>query len=257
MTRLNFLDPNPDGRPVVLLLHGLGADANSWILQTPTLIAAGFRPIATDTPGFGRSPYDGRGWSIPRVTAELAGFLEELQTGPVHVVGISMGGTIAQQLTLDFPHLVRSLVLVSTFSVLRPDTLSGWIYFLQRFILVNTLGLPAQAKVVAQRIFPGPDNEPSREILTKTISQADPRAYRKAMTSLGLFNSVKRLEEIKVPTLVMTGTSDTTVRPARQRMLVDGIRGARQVVVQDAGHAIPVDHMETFNRELLAFLKTQ
>jgi pimeloyl-ACP methyl ester carboxylesterase len=254
MTRLHYLDPNPAGNPAVLLLHGLGADASSWALQLPALTGAGFRPIAADTPGFGQSPYDGRGWSIRRVAADMASLLEELQTGPAHVVGLSMGGTIAQQFALETPHLTRRLVLVSTFAVLRPDSLSGWYYFMQRFILVNTLGLPAQARVVAQRVFPGPRYGQLREMLVETISRADPRAYRKAMASLGLFNSVKRLGEIKIPTLIVTGADDTTVTPARQRLLVEGIPAARQVIVPDAGHAVPVDQAERFNRELLAFL---
>jgi 3-oxoadipate enol-lactonase len=255
MTTLHYLDPNPAGHPAVLLLHGLGADARSWTLQIPALIEAGFRPIAADTPGFGRSPYDGRGWSIRRVAADMAGLLGEIKTGPANVVGLSMGGTIAQQFTLDYPQLTRKLVLVSTFAVLRPDRLSGWLYFIQRFVLVNTLGLPVQAKVVAQRIFPGSQHEQLREMLVETISRADPRAYRKAMASLGLFNSVKRLGEIKIPTLVVTGTNDTTVTPARQRLLVEGIPAARQVVIPEAGHALPVDHADLFNRELLGFLK--
>jgi 3-oxoadipate enol-lactonase len=254
MTSLHFLDPNPAGNPAVLLLHGLGADSTSWGLQMAPLTGAGFRPIATDTPGFGRSPYDGHGWSIRRMAAENAALLEELHTGAAHVVGLSMGGTIAQQFALDFPHLTRSLVLVSTFSVLSPGSLSGWLYFIQRFILVNTLGLPAQAKLVAQRVFPDSRQGALREMLVETISHADRRAYLKAMTSLGLFNSMKRLGEIKAPTLVVTGTEDSTVTPARQRLLVDGIHLARQVIVPDAGHAVPVDQAELFNRELLVFL---
>jgi pimeloyl-ACP methyl ester carboxylesterase len=165
-----------------------------------------------------------------------------------------MGGTIAQQFVLDYPHLVHKLVLVSTFAILRPDSLTGWLYFLQRFILVNTLGLPAQARFVARRIFPEPQSEPLREMLIASITKADPRAYRAAMRSLGLFNSVKRLREIKMPTLVVTGTHDTTVPPVRQRMLVDGISGARQVVIPKAGHALSVDQAEAFNCCLLEFL---
>ena len=254
MTKLHFLDPHPDGLPAVLLLHGLGANAGSWSLQLPALIEAGFRPIATDVPGFGASSYDGKGWTIRRMAAEMVGLIEELGTGPVHVVGLSMGGIIAQQFALDMPALTRKLVLVSTFAILRPDTISGWLYFLQRFILINTLGLPAQARTVAQRVFPSPDNATLRTMLVETIARADPRAYRKAMTSLGLFNSVKRLGEIRIPTLVVTGEDDTTVTPARQQLLVKGIPDARQVIVQNSGHAVPVDQSEIFNRKLLEFL---
>jgi pimeloyl-ACP methyl ester carboxylesterase len=93
-----------------------------------------------------------------------------------------------------------------------------------------------------------------REMLIETISRADPRAYRGAMRALGLFDSRKWLAQIHVPTLVVSGTGDTTVSPARQKLLVNGIPGARQVVIQDAGHALTVDHAEEFNRILLEFL---
>lgn len=254
MTALHFLDPNPDGRQVVLLLHGLGAEADSWTLQFPALAEGGYRPIAPDLPGFGASSYNGRGWNIRRVAMDVARLLEELGTGPAAVVGLSMGGTIAQQIGLDFPNLTRALVLVSTFSVLRPERWEGWLYFLRRFILISTLGLPAQARYVAGRIFPGPQNEERRALLIASIERADPRAYRAAMRALGLFNSTRRLPEIKIPTLVLTGTNDTTVPPASQRRLVAGIQGAQQVVIAGAGHATPVDQPEAFNQALLGFL---
>jgi 3-oxoadipate enol-lactonase len=255
MTRLHFLDPNPVGLPAVLLLHGLGVNAESWSLQIPALIGAGFRPIAPDVPGFGASRYDGHGWTINRMAVEMVGLVNELDCGPVHVVGLSMGGTIAQQYALDYPDLTQKLVLVSTFAALRPGTLEGWIYFINRFILVNTLGLHAQAKAVALRIFPEPSMAALRELLIETISNADPRAYRKAMTSLGLFNSVKRLGEINAPTLVVMGEKDTTVSPSRQQVLVDGIPNSSRLMIENAGHAAPVDQPDIFNRNLLAFLE--
>jgi 3-oxoadipate enol-lactonase len=236
-------------------LHGLGANSSSWMLQFDRLIAAGFRPIATDTPGFGESPYDGKGWSIARSAAAMGDLLQELKIGPAHVAGISMGGTIAQQIALDFPKMVHKLVLVSTFAILRPTRVSGWFYFLQRFILVHTLGLPTQARFVAGRIFPGEDQQTMRDLLIEQICQADPRAYRAAMRSLGLFNSSKRLGEIKIPTLVVTGDHDTTVPLPNQRMLVEKIPGARQVIIPNAGHAVTIDQPELFNKELLGFLK--
>ena len=254
MTKLHFLDPHPAGHPAVLLLHGLGANSASWTLQLPPLIEAGFRPITPDAPGFSRSPYDGKGWSIPAAAQAMADLLAELQAGPAHIVGISMGGVIAQQMVFDFPQLIRKLVLVSTFAALRPESLGSWAYLLGRFVMVHTLGLPAQAKVVARRIFALAEQEELRQMLITTITQSDPRAYRAAMRALALFDSRKRLAEIKVPTLVITADRDTTVPPPRQKLLVEGIPGARQVVISNAGHAVSVEQPEAFNRELLAFL---
>ena len=87
------------------------------------------------------------------------------------------------------------------------------------------------------------------------ISRANQRAYRKAMLALGLFNSRKRLGLIKVPTLVITGTKDNTVSQARQKLLAEGIPGACQVLIPQAGHAVSIDQPEKFNQVLLDFLK--
>ena len=255
MTSLHYLDPDPSGKVPVLLLHGLGADGTSWSLQLPALVQAGFRPLAPDAPGFGGSPYDGRGWNIRREAAQLAGWLEELGTGPAHVVGLSMGGVIAQQFALDYPQLTKKLVLVSTFAVLRPEDFSGWWYFIRRAGAVLTLGLEAQAQVVARRVFPDPEDQQMRAMYLAIVARADPRAYRRAMASLGLFDSRKRLREIHAPTLVLTGADDSTVSPARQSLLVQDIPGARQVVIPQAGHAVSVDQAEQFNQTLLEFLK--
>jgi len=254
MTDIHFLDPNPSGNPAVLLLHGLGADGSSWTLQMLPLSQAGFRPLAVDVPGFGASRYDGRGWNLQRVAAQMADLLKELGTGPAHIVGLSMGGVIAQQFALDFPHLTRRLVLVSTFAHLRPQNLSQFFYFLQRILLVHLVGLPAQAEVVARRVFPRPEEEELRQQVVLRIKQADPRAYRAAMRSLGLFNSLPHLGQIKSPTLVISGEHDTTVRPEAQRKIAESIPGARQAIIPGGGHAVTIDQYEIFNRLLLEFL---
>jgi 3-oxoadipate enol-lactonase len=253
---MHFLDPGKPGDPGVLFLHGLGANGTSWALQLDALIRAGFRPIAPDLPGFGESAYDGRGWNLKRMAALLAELVSGLGAAPVHLVGLSMGGVVAQQFALDQPGLVRSLTLVSTFSVLRPKNFSQWLYFIQRFVVVHTLGLEQQSKLVARRVFPGPEQEELRRKAEAQIASADPRAYRAAMRCLGLFNSRKRLAEIKVPTLVISGADDSTVPLARQALLAESIPGARQVIIPQAGHAPAIDQADVFNRHLLEFLSS-
>lgn len=254
MSNIHYLDPGDQNSKPVLLLHGLGVDGSSWVLQFPALISAGFRPIAVDIPGFGNSPIGNKKWNIERVSRDLADFLKVNNYYPVHIVGLSMGGTIAQQITLEFPNLVSRLVLANTFSILRPTTIRGWFYFVQRFLLVQTLGLPVQAIFVAHRIFPSAEQEILRREMISQICKADPRAYRAAMRSLGLFNSRKRLHEIKIPTLVITGAQDTTVQPDHQSKMAGWIPGARQVIMKDAGHAASVEFPDEFNSLLLEFL---
>lgn len=189
------------------------------------------------------------------MAAELAALLQERETGPVHIVGLSMGGVIAQQFALDFPALTRKLVLVSTFSVLRPKDLSQWWYFLQRLLVVHLVGMESQARIVARRVFPHPGQEALREMAAAQIARSDPRAYRAAMRQLAWFDSRPRLHELRVPVLVVTGGRDTTVSPERQRLLAEAIRGARQVLLPEGGHALSIDQAEAFNRVLLEFLR--
>lgn len=254
MTGIHYLDPGSKNGKPVLLLHGLGVDGSSWFLQFPALIQSGFRPIAIDVPGFGQSPRGKTRWNIQRVSRNIAEFLQENKILPVHVVGLSMGGIIAQQLVFDYPQVVTKLVLANTFSVLRPTSIQGWLYFVQRLILVHTLGLHAQAKFVAKRIFPNPDQGELRNEMIKQIIRADTQAYRAAMRSLGLFNSRDRLPKIKIPVLIITGAKDTTVLPAHQSQMKDWIPGSRQELIPDAGHAASIDTPDEFNRLLVKFL---
>lgn len=254
MSTLNYLDPHKQNQRAVLLVHGLGANCSSWTLQFDTLGGNGFRPIAPDLPGFGSSAYDGKGWSIKRSASLLAELVDELGVGPVDVVGLSMGGVVAQQFVLDFPQKVHKLVLVSSFCALRPSSLSEWGYFFQRAMLVHLLGLKTQSSLVARRVFPHENQAGLRKLAEEQISSADPRAYRAAMRGLGLFNSTGRLNSIHNPTLVVSGEDDSTVRPERQAVLANCIRGARQVIIEQAGHALTIDQFEGFNALLLKFL---
>lgn len=251
---MRILDPDDSNNPGILLLHGLGANASSWTLQLDALIEAGFRPIAPDLPGFGDSAYDGQGWNFKRIATLLADLVTRLNAAPVHLVGLSMGGVVAQQFALDYPQHVRKLVLVSTFSVLRPKSIAQWFYFLQRVLVVHTLGLEQQAKIVAKRVFPHPEQAELRRMAEEQIASADPRAYRAAMRCLGIFDSRKRLSQIAAPTLVITGADDSTVPPAAQTRLAEAIPNARQVILPNAGHASAIDQAEGFNRHLLEFI---
>ncbi len=249
----HYLDPNPQGRPAVLLLHGLGATGESWSFQFPTLTQAGMRPVAPDMRGFGRSSYPGS-WTINEVVEDLKALLDHLNLPAAHVVGISMGGTVALAFGLTYPQRTRSLVLVNTFARLRPR-LHSFPYFLLRFLLVFMLDVKLQARMVARRIFPRPEQEALRQALIAQVAQAHPQAYRLAMWRLARFDVHARLGEVRVPTLVVTGGRDTTVFPEVQRELVEGIPGARHEVFPDAGHGLTAEEPDSFNHLLVSFIQ--
>lgn len=249
-----YLDFNSQGSKTVLLLHGLGVTGNSWQLQIPPLVEAGFRVLVPDARGFGQSPFPGGKVRIAEMAADFAGLIQSLQIRAVEVAGISMGGTLAIQLALDYPQLVRKLVLVNTFAKLQPDRLRDWLYLVMRFLLVHTLGLPTQAQLVARHLFPGPGQEALRQTLIEQINQADPRGYRAVMRALARYDVRKRLQEINVPVLVITGENDQTVSLQNQIRLVKALLNARHEIIPGAGHAVIVEQAEIFNRIFLDFL---
>ena len=255
--KFHYIDENPNGNPVVLLLHGLGATSESWGLQRQILEDENFRVLAPDAPGFGKSSYPGGGTSIAKMASEMAHLLFDLGVYKAHVAGISMGGTIALQLALDYPNLVDKLVLINTFSSLRPKRASIWLYFAFRLFLVHTLGLDTQARTVSKRIFPNPEQAELRKVLIEQINQADLRGYRATMRALGLFTVTSRLSEIRNQTLIVTGQDDTTVPAENQQTLADCIPNARQIILSNAGHALIVEQPEKFNYIFLQFLRDE
>jgi 3-oxoadipate enol-lactonase len=251
---LHFQEFNPGGSPNVLLLHGLGATSESWGLQLPALTGASMRVLAPDTRGFGRSGYSGGRMKPSLLAADVACLMEKLEAFPSHVIGISMGGVIAQELALGYPQHVSKLVLVNTFARLLPVAWQGWFYFLIRFIVVHTLGLPAQARIVAKRLFPRSDQAAMRQVLYNEIVQANPAAYRSVMRELAIYNSLDRVHKISAPTLVITADGDQTVHPVHQALLAKRIPGARQVIIPNASHGVIADQPEAFNQTVLDFL---
>ncbi|HWQ03915.1 MAG TPA: alpha/beta hydrolase [Longilinea sp.] len=248
-------DPAPENKTPVLLLHGLGADGRSWGFQTTTLVNAGYRPIAPDLPGFGKTPAKDLHWDIPTISRLIIDWMQGMFQEPVPVVGISMGGAIALQLALTRQEMISKLVLVNTFACLRPHSLHGISYLFKRFVLASIRGSASQAELVAFHLFPNPDQADLRRAMTELIHESDPRVYRTAMRALAVFDVRKRLNEIRVPTLVITGALDTTVPLEIQDELALGIPGAQHVIIPGGRHAVIADQADRFNEIMLGFLQ--
>jgi pimeloyl-ACP methyl ester carboxylesterase len=169
------------------------------------------------------------------------------------VVGLSLGGLVAQSLVIDHPDRVRSLVLVNTFARLRPQGLRGWVYLLARAVAMLTGGVEKQAEVVAAGVFPHPEQAELRHMAAERLKANDPAAYRAAMRAVLRFDSRPNLSRIGVPTLVVAGAEDTTVSLAAKRALAEGIPGAWLEVIPSSGHATPLDRPEVFNELVLQF----
>jgi 3-oxoadipate enol-lactonase len=239
--------------PAVVFLHGLGSASADWQLQFP-VFAPHYHVIAPDLRAHGQSEAGPFFWTVATLADEIALLMEELQAGPAHVVGLSLGGCVAQALALRRPALVRSLTLVNTFARLRPAGWRGARRMVQRLWLLCFAPMTASAAFIAGGLFPKPEQADFRAAAIARLSQNSRRAYFAAIRAILTFDVCAQLPTLHCPTLIVAGDQDTTVALAAKKEQHRLIPGAQLVVVTDSGHATPYDQAEVFNQTVLEFM---
>lgn len=237
----------------LLLIHGLGGSRADWELQTPVMTPY-FRVVTPDLRGHGLSAKPAGPYRIGLMAADVAALLRRIEARPAHVVGLSLGGAVAQQLTLDAPELVRSLVLVNTAARFMS---AGWrkrLMGVRRFAATYLGGMQAVAEDVAQQLFPRLEQAALRSEAVQRLTANDPRAYRDSLLAVARFNAEEGLAAIGCPTLVVSGDHDYVVPTAAKKRLAEQIPHSRLVVIPHSGHATPMDQPEAFNELVLEFL---
>lgn len=237
----------------MLLLHGLGSSAEDWTAQLPALEPA-YRVLLVDLPGHRRSALPRGRLTVERIAERVDGVLRGLEEAQVHVVGLSLGACVGMALALGAPGRVRSLTLINGFARLAPVDAAGALRMLMRLVLLSTAPMTTLAGVVAASMFPEPDQVHLREAAGRSLARTSRRGYLASVAALAAFDVRTQLGMIRCPTLVVTGLEDRTVARAAKEAVVQGIRGARSVLVPGSGHATPVDRADAFNRVLLEFL---
>jgi 3-oxoadipate enol-lactonase len=250
----------PEPARTVLLLCGIGAKRQGWYKQLPVL-GSHFRTLALDYRDVGDSDAASGPYSIGDLADDTAGLVDALGIGQAALVGISMGGFVALELTLRRPELVEKLVLVVT-SAGGPSHVSA-----SREII--SLLMPGDEEVEtgegARRVCsavaaPGFAGRHPEEIdAFVEIARHRPmtrEAYLRQLQACRAHDVSERLDEIGVPTLVIHGEVDPLVPVENGRLLAERIRGAELIVYADTGHIPEVERVQEFNRDLLAFLES-
>src|SRR5471030_1382836 len=254
-TRVNGVDLyyeiHGSGEPV-LLVHGLGSSTLDWEPQIAAL-AARFQVIAFDVRGHGRSAKPRQRYSVRLFAEDTAALIRALNLGPVHVVGISMGGMIAFQLAVTAQELVRSLTIVNSGPAMPVRTLAQRMMIWTRIAIVRLRGMRKMGEVLATRLLPKPEQEPLRAQFIERWAGNDPTAYLSALNGLINWDVTDALARIDCPVLVLAADQDYTPVAFKQAYTAK-IRGAELVVIDDSRHLLPIERPEPFNAALLAFL---
>lgn len=240
------------GAPL-LLVHGLGSSTLDWESQTAVL-AAHYRVIAVDLRGHGRSDKPDEHYSIAGFADDVVALIEHLKLGPVHLVGISMGGMVGFQLGVERPELLQSLCIVNSGPEVKAKSFGDFVQIAKRWSFSRLLSLDTIAKGLGKLMFPKPEQTELRLKIERRWPRNDKRAYLSSLDAIIGWGVRDRLAAISCPVLVISGDRDYT-SVASKEAYVSELHDARLLVIEDSGHASPMDQPEKFNAQLLNFLE--
>ena len=236
-TELNY-ERGGAGEPL-LLIQGMSANHRAWGPLVP-LLEQSFDTIAFDNRGIGLSRPVTEGFSIAEMAADTVGLLDALEIERAHVMGISMGGMIAQELALAHPGRLRTLTIGCSYcggegsQLMDPADFQG---------LVEAMASGDQDRVFRAmyelNLSPGFRAEPSRYADFAAMARALP-APRETIglqvQAIMAHDTQERLPGIDLPTLVVHGTVDRVLGYPNGPLIASRIPGARLETYEDVGH---------------------
>jgi pimeloyl-ACP methyl ester carboxylesterase len=245
------------GRSTLVMVMGLGARSTDWGEPFLSRLAEHHRLVVFDNRGTGTSSRTGP-YTLDRLARDTVAVCEAVSTEPPHLLGISMGGMVAQHVALDHPGAIAKLVLVSTHcggaraALPMPHVLPH---------LFPPPGMPA-AIVVRNRLAaiaaPG-FAERNPELLEHHVrlALAAPtpiRTYRAQVQAILESDRYRRLDEIEAPTLIVHGDADPLVPFTNAELLAGRIRDSRLVRLSGVGHLPMWEAPDDTADAVLAFL---
>jgi pimeloyl-ACP methyl ester carboxylesterase len=227
------------GEPL-LLIQGMSANHRAWGNSFRSLLEENFEVAVFDNRGMGLSDPAGGAFSIADMAADTLGLLEALEWETAHVLGISMGGMIAQELALAHPERLRSLTLGCTYcggegsQLMDPADFQG---------LVEAMASGDQDRVFRAmyelNLSPGFRAEEQRygAFTTMAAELPSPReTIGLQLQAIMAHDTSARLPGLAVPTMVIHGTVDRVLGVANGRQIASLVPGSRLEIYEDVGH---------------------
>ena len=240
------------GLPLVFL-HGFPLSRGVWQKQIEALQSS-YRVIAPDLRGLGDSETQPGPTTMAQCAVDLCALLQQLATGPVVLIGHSMGGYVALAVARQFPEMLRGLVLVSTKA--GPDHAEAATGRRALAEKVKAEGVQVVVEAMAPKMLAA-GNQDAGMVAQVLGFMAPSRPAGVIGALLGMAerpDSTSLLSQIAAPTLVITGKDDALIPPTESETLAQAIRGAQLKVIPHAGHLVALEQPDEFNHVLKEWL---
>ncbi|MCX7308753.1 MAG: alpha/beta fold hydrolase [Afipia sp.] len=239
-----------DGPPLICV-HGFTTTSEFWREQIETF-STDHLLIRPNLPGHGISPHPHeREYTIEAFVSDLESLFQNLRIDKAVLVGLSMGGTIAQKFALKNPTLLRGLVLVGA----TPHGLGPDVNVENVLRSIADVGIATASQNVIEKSFGSSAPRALVEFAKNEVIKTPEFVARSAIKSLNESDLRPYLKSILIPTLVIVGDEDVITPPSESKLLAKGIQGARLEIIKQAGHFPMLEQPAMFNRILRDFLE--
>jgi len=233
-----------------VFVHAATGSSRVWEYQIPAFTKSGFRVIAYDRRGYGRTVIDPSGVQPGTGADDLQALLNHLRIDRFHLVGTAAGGFVAWDYALSFPQRLRSLVVANSIGGVQDE---DYLEMGRRIRPAQFNALPPEFRELGPSYRVANPQGTQRWMDLEHTSRAEgPPPPAQTMRNRITFSS---LEGIKVPTLLLTGDADLYAPPAVLRMFAGRIKNSQSVIVPESGHSSYWEQPEIFNRSVLEFIR--
>jgi 3-oxoadipate enol-lactonase len=245
-----------DGAETALLVNGVGDDLEGWAMQVDPLVAAGFRVVTFDNRGVGRSSLPPGPYSSREMAADTKALADALGLTGFHLVGVSMGGLIAQEYALAYPADLRTVVLANTYA--RPDAYTRAAFDAWGQV-AEAGGMPLMMRQQAPWVFSPAFYAAHPDRLATMLAEMEQSpqpasTFSAQIAALLTHDSADRVGSLTTPALVIAADDDIIIRPSLSHRLFEELpRGSWAIV--PGGHAAFVENPEPWNRAVIEFIE--
>jgi 3-oxoadipate enol-lactonase len=253
-----YYEESGRGEPL-LLIQGFGG-RHGWFCQVRAF-SKRYRVIIFDNRGIGKTSESGEPYTIRTMASDTVGLMDRLGLETAHILGVSLGGMVAQEVAINYPERVDKLVLASTTA--EGGFRAAALKMLEAIGLreglngvdLGSLDYDSFLQVMTSLSF----NRRLYRLFVVLFSRVATklgggRGHARQVAAIMGHNTLDRLHLVQAPTLVITGTEDKVISPFSSDLIASRIPGARLVKVEGGSHTFRIEMSRRFNEEVLAFL---
>lgn len=239
--------------PWITLSHSLACNLHMWDDQM-ALLTKNFKVLRFDTRGHGQSSAPPGDYTLDQMADDVKGLFDALGITRTHWMGLSMGGMIGQTVALKYPGVFQSLMLADTTARRPPNAAQMWG---ERITAARAQGMAGVLDSTLARWFTAPYKASATDVMARIGAQilsTPVDGFCGACAAIAKVDTLDRLQEIKIPALIIVGEQDHGTPPEMAQAIHANLPGSELVTIANAAHLSNVEQREVFNDAITRFL---